>query len=90
MIHQGRFRQRLDSIGDRAKLEVVLHAMIIAAYKFVPNSCVSADILSRTRQWVVYAAMDGVCLESLQALIILAFNDVSIPKKLHTLICFND
>lgn len=90
MIHQGRFRQRMDEEIERPKLNVILHAMVIAASKFVPNAAISADLVARTRKWIVWTAMDNLALESLQALIILAFTDVrielflSIPSHLIT------
>ena len=77
MIHQGRFRQRLKSPDENEKLFVVLHAMTIAASKFLPDAVVGAGHLVRTRTWIVSTALEDILVESLQALIILAFTDVS-------------
>ena len=90
MIHQARFRRRLGDMNDSATLEVILHAMIVSSSKFVPHANISPDLIRCSRKWVVSTAMELVCLEGLQALIILAFTDVpltpSIPfRSLHDL-----
>ncbi|KAF2798061.1 hypothetical protein K505DRAFT_346843 [Melanomma pulvis-pyrius CBS 109.77] len=76
MIHQARFRQRLNHSDEREVLVVILHSMIIAASKFVPDASLLAESTMRARRWVVSTAMDNLSLESLQALIILAFTDI--------------
>lgn len=86
MIHQARFRQRLNHSDERENLVVVLHSMIIAASKFVPDASLLAESIVRTRRWVVSTAMDILSLESLQALIILAFTDVSAVVHIQTLL----
>lgn len=79
MIHQARFRYRFDAFAaERDKLEVVLYAMVIAASKFVLGETLSIGVLALMRRWVVWKAMDDLSLDSLQALIILSFTDVSI------------
>lgn len=75
MVHQARFRSRLNS-SERPKLEVILHAMTIAASKFVQTITLPFDSIKRIRTWVVMEAMDRISLESLQALTILAFTDI--------------
>jgi hypothetical protein len=71
---------------QRPKLEVVLRAMEISASKF-PNEGIAPDAISPTwsddftRRWVVSTAMDCLSVENLQALIIIAFNDVSSLKN---------
>ena len=77
MIHQGRFRQRLESPDENRKLFVVLHAMTIAASKFLPDAVMDAGHLVRTQTWIVSTALEDILVENLQALIILAFTDVS-------------
>ncbi|KAH7361319.1 fungal-specific transcription factor domain-containing protein [Pyrenochaeta sp. MPI-SDFR-AT-0127] len=76
MIHQTRFIQRFRDETEQKQLHVILHAMIIAASKFVPGAWAVTHAMQRARHWVVYTAMDRMSLESLQALIILAFNDI--------------
>lgn len=81
MIHQARFRQRLGDMNDSATLEVILHAMIVSSSKFVQHANFSPDLIRRSRKWVVSTAMELVCLEGLQALIILAFTDVPLAPS---------
>lgn len=76
MIHQKRFLQRLADETERPALTIILHAMTIAASKFVPGAKMDSSHTLRIRKWVVYTAMGGLSLENLQALIILAFNDI--------------
>lgn len=76
MIHQTRFLQRFHDETERNQLLVILHAMIIASSKFVPGAWALTRAMQHARHWVVYTAMDRMSLESLQALIILAFNDI--------------
>jgi hypothetical protein len=81
MIHQARFRQRLAGINDSVTLEVILHAMIVSSSKFVPHANISPDLIRCSRKWVVSTAMDLICLEGLQALVILAFTDVPLTPS---------
>lgn len=59
--------------------------MLLAAYRFVPRQLgVDMDIagsLEQLRSDAVATAMDGLRLENLQSLIIIAFNDVSFQGK---------
>lgn len=80
MIHQRRFRDRL---GDPS-LDLLLHAMIFAASKFIEQGDITGAGLydgpwtsERTRAWVVSIAMGSLSVEHLQALTIIAFTDVS-------------
>jgi hypothetical protein len=74
MIHQARFLQRFSIEQQRRKLSVVIQAMILAASKFVPGS--RGGHVEQARRWVVCTAMETLSLESLQALTILAFDDI--------------
>ena len=81
MIHQRRFRDRLGDPG----LDLLLHAMIFAASKFIEQGkgtneslYVSPWTSERTRGWIVSVAMGSLSVENLQALTIIAFTDVSI------------
>ncbi|KAK4118835.1 hypothetical protein N657DRAFT_583002 [Parathielavia appendiculata] len=76
MIHQSRFRRRLDDPRERPKLGVVLYAISLTAARFVASQHVAIPQPAELRRWVVSAAMDRMSVESLQALIILAFNDI--------------
>lgn len=78
MIHETRFRNRLSDQRERPKLDVVLHAMVLAASRFARDQ--QHAIVPRPdqlRSWVISTAMDCMSVESLQAMIILSFTDVS-------------
>ncbi|KAH6842474.1 fungal-specific transcription factor domain-containing protein [Chaetomium sp. MPI-CAGE-AT-0009] len=76
MIHQTRFRTRLADARERPKLEVVLHAMVLAASRFVSDRDAAVPSPDQLRSRVVLAAMDCMSVESLQAMIIVSFNDI--------------
>ncbi|KAL1595293.1 hypothetical protein SLS60_009983 [Paraconiothyrium brasiliense] len=50
--------------------------MVVAASKFVPNASISAGDTTQARSRVIVSAMDDLCLESLQALIVIAYTDI--------------
>ncbi|KAL3408695.1 hypothetical protein V8F44DRAFT_657234 [Aspergillus fumigatus] len=81
IFHEKRFRRRLRS-PDKARLEVVLHAMVVAMLKHVDQSVLPADlhdieaVCERSRKIVVLTAMDDLYVENLQALIIICFEDI--------------
>lgn len=79
MLNQDRFRQRVQDPGELPKLEVILQSIAITVSKYLPEEVQFEDAwpVERTRTWIVMAAMDSNTIEGLQALIILAFNDVS-------------
>lgn len=81
MVHQGNFRQQLQRSSKAVNLNVLCRAMLLAAYRFVPRQLgVDMDVagnLEQLRSDAVATAMDGLRLENLQSLIIIAFNDVS-------------
>ncbi len=84
MIHEGRLRKRLRDAKDRRCLEVVLRAMVLAVLKYVPYGEIcdspvaelSPKQSQRVRDQVVSIAMNGLSVENLQALIIIAVQDV--------------
>lgn len=88
MLNQDRFRSRSQFPDELQKLEIILHAMSIAVCRYViPNEgdernsgphSVSYTGWSPAslRRWVVSTAMDNLSIEGLQALIIIAFDDV--------------
>ncbi|KAH8909389.1 hypothetical protein BR93DRAFT_975669 [Coniochaeta sp. PMI_546] len=76
MVHQARLRARLADPVERPKLNVLLYAMVLAASRFVDNQDLVHVCPSRLRGWVVSNAMDCMSVESLQAIIIIAFNDI--------------
>lgn len=68
---------------QRGSLVVILHAIVVAAIRFQcsdNNSISESEAESRakrSRSIVVLTAMDNLSVENLQALIIIAFDDVS-------------
>lgn len=87
MLHQDVFPQALKSEEGLRKMRVVLHAISLAVEPHLPTgegsvSSSSSSIFGsrwpadKVRTWVVTTALENVTLEGLQALIIVAFNDV--------------
>lgn len=80
IIHEMLFRSRLRDPNERPKLVVVLHAMMVCALRYVANERLAVewlerdpDALQRSREFVVLSGMDGLSVENLQALVIMAF-----------------
>lgn len=94
MLHQGRLRRRLRDPAERPKLEVVLQAMILISSRFISSDenpakhsvfIKDASSSEQLRSWIVSNATSAMCLESLQALIMVSFNDVSIQELISPL-----
>jgi hypothetical protein len=83
MLHQSRLRRRLADPQERPKLDIVLHAMTLVASRFVGDEHVTVASPARLRAWVVSTAMDCMSVESLQAMIMLAFSDVRNSSSLN-------
>jgi hypothetical protein len=79
MVHRGRFLRHLDNLEKHATISVLLHAMIIAAARFVSDERVAVIAASwaGARDWLVSTAMHRLSVENMQALIMIAFTDVS-------------
>ncbi|OHE99868.1 hypothetical protein CORC01_04769 [Colletotrichum orchidophilum] len=82
ILHETQFRRRVHDPEQLPRLVVVLHAMVVAALRFVDNSEIRLSAVeverrvSRSRNIVILNAMDHLSVENLQALVILAFNDI--------------
>lgn len=82
MIHEARFRQRLSSEDEQKDLQIIIHAMILAATKYIKDPEVAASFLAsqsqmqQLRDSIVATAMRQLTVENSQALLIVAFNDV--------------
>lgn len=86
MIHQGRLRRRLaDALptDEQENLEVVLISIRLIAVRFIEDPDIALSCAKETyekhdeiRDWIILRAMKRPCVESLQALVILVFNDV--------------
>ncbi|SPO04653.1 related to C6 transcription factor [Cephalotrichum gorgonifer] len=88
MIHEGRLRNRLSAEGSmppeqEQKLRMLLTAIRLVGARFIADRemasrCVEDidDKQSHVRDWVILQAVKRPCVESLQALILLAFDDI--------------
>lgn len=82
-VREARLRSQLVDPIERPKVAVLLHAMVSATIRFVDYRSYGISELGFKRQvqisrnQVLLTAMDGLSLENLQALIILAFDSVS-------------
>ncbi|KAK1994620.1 hypothetical protein LX36DRAFT_641127 [Colletotrichum falcatum] len=82
ILHETQFRRRVHDPEQLPRLVVMLHAMVVAALRYVdnPETRPSAQEMERwvvrSRNTVILNAMDQLAVENLQALIILAFNDI--------------
>ncbi|KAI9150592.1 fungal specific transcription factor [Paramyrothecium foliicola] len=82
VLHETRFRKRIQENDELPQLVVVLHAMVVAALRFVNNEDHGLSPqgikqqMQRSRNFVKLAAMESLSVENLQSLIILAFTDI--------------
>jgi hypothetical protein len=81
MVHKNRLRRRLEKQEEKEKLEILLHAMTISTARFINDKRLTSITANPTpyRDWVVSTGMQGLSVENLQTLIIIAFTDVSCP-----------
>ncbi|EEY17118.1 conserved hypothetical protein [Verticillium alfalfae VaMs.102] len=84
IIHEGRLRRRLVRPADNERLRVVLYAMMLSASRFIEDVEISSawtlpyEQQMNARDWIVAEAMKSPSVESLQALVIVAFNDLTV------------
>ncbi|KAF4438877.1 hypothetical protein F53441_12698 [Fusarium austroafricanum] len=82
ILHETRFRSRFYNHEQLPCLTVLLHAIVVAAIRFVDGGTERIsenDVeiwISRSRSIVLLSAMDGMSVENLQALSIIAFTDM--------------
>jgi hypothetical protein len=82
IFHEKRFRRQLKNSDKKYRLEVVLHAMVVAMLKHLDRREITVNlgdiesICERSRKIVVLTAMDELYVENLQALVIICFEDV--------------
>ncbi|KAJ5765699.1 hypothetical protein N7520_005258 [Penicillium odoratum] len=80
ILHQRRFRARLQDPQERSRLSVLLHSLVAAAIKYVElDKCGLSheDVESQirvSRRTVLLHAMQSLSVESMQALVVLAFD----------------
>jgi hypothetical protein len=85
MLHENNFRQQFSEQTYATHLEVILHAMVVAAVKFAipPNTTPASlncilQLTKRSRDWVMVQTLNSLSVENLQALLIISFSDVSL------------
>ncbi|KAH7140002.1 fungal-specific transcription factor domain-containing protein [Dactylonectria estremocensis] len=82
ILHETYFRARIHDPEQRPILVVVLHAIVVAAIRFIKpdsHSLRPHDLdtwAKKSRSIVLLTAMNGLSVENLQALTIIAFNDI--------------
>lgn len=78
MLNQDRFRQRVADPKELPKLKVILQAIVITVSRYLPEEPGLEAVwpVEKIREWTIMRSMESNTLEGLQALIIIAFNDV--------------
>lgn len=83
LIHEGRFRARLENPQERLKYDVVLHALVAITLKHVSFENYGlgrADAVRQirlSRNVVMLSGMGNLSVENLQALVLITFDHVS-------------
>ncbi|RDW68680.1 hypothetical protein BP5796_09337 [Coleophoma crateriformis] len=82
MLHELIFRQQVLEQVYRPNLEVILHAMVVAAARFIKRRDIPqsfnyiSQLIEKSRDWVMLHALNSLSVENLQALLIIAFDDI--------------
>ncbi|PTD03544.1 hypothetical protein HYE67_000922 [Fusarium culmorum] len=82
ILHETRFRSRFYNHEQLPCLTVLLHAIVVAAIRFVDlgseklSEKETDTWISKSRSIVLLSGMDGMSVENLQALSIIAFTDM--------------
>jgi len=84
ILHVRQFRERMAIPAQRQKLTTIFHAIVSLCVRFSEDPrLASAEVRTRyskrSRQTVILQSMESFSVENLQALIICAFDTVSIP-----------
>jgi hypothetical protein len=82
MLHHSRLQRRMRLQPGDPALHLILHAVVVAAIRFVPmDGTQSAGWISQvtkaSRDFVVLNAPGDLCVSSIEALIIVAYDEVS-------------
>ncbi|KAL4875140.1 fungal-specific transcription factor domain-containing protein [Aspergillus karnatakaensis] len=83
IIHESRFRRRLIDDDQRDKLQLVLHSMILVARRYIEDRDAATSLekslndSDQTRDWLVSQAMKQPSVENLQALVLIATDDIA-------------
>lgn len=83
ILHVRQFRERMTVPAQRKKLTTIFHAIVSLCVRFsedprLRNSEVRARYSKRSKQTVILQSMESFSVENLQALVICAFDTVSI------------
>ena len=84
-LHPFRFRRDIEDPHKRARLEIILHAIVYASMHRLDldNLAIQQSDIERqvelSRSTVILNALDSLTIENVQALIIVAFTAVSLP-----------
>ncbi|KAL2812260.1 fungal-specific transcription factor domain-containing protein [Aspergillus granulosus] len=82
IIHEARFRRRFVDDGERDRLQLIIHSMVLVAQAYVEDSDTAASLerphnqWEEIRDWIVSQAMKQPSVENLQALVIIASTDI--------------
>ncbi|KAL4984685.1 fungal-specific transcription factor domain-containing protein [Aspergillus falconensis] len=82
VIHEGRLRRRLVNDCERENLHLVLQSMILVARRYIEGTETASHLETsinnseNMRDWLVSQAMKQPSVENLQALVIIASNDI--------------
>lgn len=82
IIHESRLRRRLVDDHQREKLQLVLYSMILVAGRYIEDGDTAAYLSQlvgepeNMRDWLVSQAMKQPSVENLQALVLVASDDV--------------
>lgn len=83
LLHEGRFRTRLEHPNERSNSAVVLHALVAITMKHVRFEDLgfkkeeAIRQINLSRNLVILNGMDSLSVENLQALTLIAFDHVS-------------
>lgn len=83
LLHERRFRARLQSAEEREKLSIVLFAMTSITLRLVDPNILGMDrqqvdrLIKSSKNAVLLGAFDGLLVENLQALTMIVFDSVS-------------
>ncbi|KAH8660608.1 fungal-specific transcription factor domain-containing protein [Xylariales sp. PMI_506] len=82
ILHETNLRKRINDASELPRLVLILHAMVVSAIRFAQpetHGLSPAEVYARTqrsRSIVVLNAMNELSVENLQALVIIAFDDI--------------
>ncbi|KAF5702230.1 x-pro dipeptidyl-peptidase [Fusarium mundagurra] len=78
MLNQDRFRQRVEDPSELPRLKVILQAIVMIVSRYLPDELGLKEIwpVEKIRKWTILRSMESNTLEGLQALIIIAFDDI--------------